>query len=316
MDAMNGHFTPPHEDTISTSALADDCAHLAELTRANPEVQYHVRYRETGSAHHGVLEGETIHRLVGDPFDGAQRTGETTSLDEVRLLAPVDPNRVSKVVGVAANTLGPDLEEVPPRSHPIWFTKLPTSITGPGGGIEVPEEASRLLHEGELVLVIGRRGRHISVEAAPDHIFGVTAGNDVTEFSWFGEEEGRGAPSRTVAKGTDTFAPLGPAIAVGLDYSDLEIVHRLNGEVTQRGSCGDRLQGPAELVSHLSRFTTLLPGDVVFTGAAPFEPDARREIRPGDELEAEIEGIGILRNRAVPMEGVRWDIMVSSPTAG
>lgn len=305
--ASYASFTPPHEREIPTDALAGDYAHLAEVTLANPAVTYHVRYEHAGETHYGTVRGETIEQLSSHYFDNPAPTGRTVPLSDVRLLAPLDPNKVSKAVGVAMNTTSPELAEVPAGSHPRWFTMLPTAITGPGGGVEVPQEARFFLHEAELVLVIGRPARHVTVEEAADYIWGVTAGNDISEFDWYGEKQERQSPGKVMAKATDTFAPIGPAIAVGLDYSDLDIIHRLNGKITQRGSCADRLQGPAQLVAHLSRFVTLLPGDIIFTGAAPFQPNAQRTAEPGDELEVEIEGIGRLRNRAVAMGGTPWE---------
>lgn len=300
-------FTPPHEREIATEALAGDYAHLAEVTNANPTVTYYVRYEHAGATHYGTVRGEAIEQLSSHYFDNPTPTGRTVRLSDVRLLAPLDPNKMSKVVGVAMNTTSAELPEVPERSHPRWFTMLPTAITGPGGGVEVPQESRLCLHEAEVVLVIGRPARHVTEEEAPDYIWGVTAGNDISEFDWYVEGQERQSPGKLMAKATDTFAPIGPAIAVGLDYSDLEIIHRLNGEITQRGSSADRLQGPAQLVAHLSRFVTLLPGDIIFTGAAPFQVNAQRTVQVGDELEVEIEGIGRLRNRAVAMPGIPWE---------
>jgi len=300
-------FTPPHPHEIPTGELAADYARLAEITEENPDASYHVRYDHSGDVAYGVLEGERIHELSTHYFANPERTGRTVPLGEVRLLAPLDPNRVSKVLGVAANTSGGDPAQVPPDSHPGWFAKLPTSITGPGGGFEVPEEAGDYIHEAEIVLVIGRQGRHLSVEEASDHIWGVTVGNDLTEFGWFTRPWDRRRPSPILGKISDTMAPIGPAIAVGLDYSDLSTTHHLNGTLTQRGSTADRLQRPAEVISHVSRWVTLLPGDIIFTGATPFEPGANKKIKPGDEIVAEIDRLGILRNRAVAMGGIRWE---------
>jgi 2-keto-4-pentenoate hydratase/2-oxohepta-3-ene-1,7-dioic acid hydratase in catechol pathway len=302
-----GDFTPPHEREIPTTALAADYARLAEITTENPDVSYHVRYDHEGRVAYGVLEGDLIHELDTHFFAHPERTGRTAPLDTVRLLAPLDPNRVSKVLGVAANTSGGDPASVPSDAHPGWFAKLPTSITGPGGGFEVPEEANYFIHEAELVLVIGRQGRHLSVDEAADHIWGVTVGNDLTELGWFTSAWDRGRPSPILGKISDTMAPIGPAIAVGLDYSDLATTHHINGTLTQRGSTADRLQRPAEVVSHVSRWVTLLPGDLIFTGATPFEPGADKRIEPGDEVVVEIDRLGILRNRAVAMGGVRWE---------
>lgn len=299
-------FAPPHENEIATADLATDRAHLASTAAANPSVRYFVRYRDDGGVHYGEVEGDRVHRLSTHFFADPTRTGDSAALADVRLLAPLDPNRVSKVIGVAMNTVSPDLRSVARNSHPRWFTKFPSSITGPGGGIEVPEESTQLIHEAEVVLVIGGATRNVSVEEASESIWGVTAGNDFTELDWIGEPRGREGPPRLMAKACDTFAALGPAIAVGLNYSDLAVTHRVDGTVTQQGGSGARLQTPAELVAHLSRFMTLLPGDVIYSGATPFVPDAQRIVTAGQELTVEIEGIGILRNRAVPMGGRPW----------
>ena len=301
------NFTPFHEREMPTEALAADYARLAEITLENPAVSYHVRFDHGGTVAYGVLEGDEIHELSTHYFANPERTGRRVSLSDARLLAPLDPNRVSKVLGVAANTSGPDMPSVPPASHPGWFTKLPSSITGPGGGFEVPVEATQYIHEAEIVLVIGRQGRHLSVEEAPDHVWGVTVGNDLTELGWFTGGWDRARPSPILGKIGDTMAPIGPAIAVGLDYADLRTTHHLNGTLTQNGSTADRLQPPAEIVSHVSRWVTLLPGDIIFTGATPFEPGANKVLKPGDEVVAEIERLGVLRNRAVAMGGVRWE---------
>ena len=300
-------FTPPHENEIATADLAGDRADLAVTAGANPDVRYYVRYRDAaGDAHYGEIEGDRVHRLTTHYFAEPARTGDSVALADVRLLAPLDPNRVSKVIGVAFNTINPDLASVAGNSHPRWFSKFPSSITGPGGGIEVPEESTQLIHEAEVVLVIGRTTRDVSVEEASASIWGVTAGNDLTELDWIGEPNGREGPPRLMAKACDTFAAIGPAIAVGLDYRDLSVTHRVDGEISQQGGSGARLQSPAELVSHLSRFLTLVPGDIIYAGATPFVPEATRIVRPGQELTVEIAGVGTLRNRAVKMSGRPW----------
>ena len=302
-----GSHALPGDPVIPIESLQEDYAHLAETTRANPDVSYYVRYLDGGEAHYGVLEGETIHQLSSHYFDSPSRTGETVDLMDVRLLSPLDPDRVSKILGVAVNTMRPQLADLPSEAHPRWFAKLPNSIIGTGDGIELPAEAGNLNYEAELILVIGREARHVSVEEAPDYIWGVTAGNDMSENTWYGEGAGREGPTRLISKATDTWAPMGPAIAVGLDYDDVRIIHRLNGEVTQDGTTSQLVQTPAELVSYLSRFMTLLPGDVIWTGTVLFEEGARRAMQVGDEITVEVEGIGIVRNQIVPMEGTRWE---------
>ncbi len=143
-------------------------------------------------------------------------------------------------------------------------------------------------YEGELVIVIGRRAKDVSPENALDFVFGVTAGNDVSERNW------QQADLQWFrAKASDTFAPIGPAIARGLNYDDLLVQTRVNGEVRQSERSKDLIYDIAEIVSYVSRYVTLVPGDVIFTGT----PQTTQALKPGDVVEIEVEGVGVLRNR-------------------
>ncbi len=263
------------------------------------DVTRYVRYQAGSRVAYGVLEGETIRELSGDPFSSPRRTGRTARLADVRLLAPLDPSRVGKVLGVAINSRRPGREQ--PVDHPRWFAKLPTSLIGPNDSIEHPPEATNLDWEGELVLVIGRRCRHVSVEEAPGCVFGVAVGNDVSENTWYGERAGLGEPTRLISKAADTWAALGPAIVAGLDYGDLRVDIRVNGEAVANGRTSQMLNNPARLVSYLSRYVTLLPGDLLYTGTYPTMPGRDNTIHPGDVIEVEIEQLGTLTNRVVAM---------------
>jgi 2-keto-4-pentenoate hydratase/2-oxohepta-3-ene-1,7-dioic acid hydratase in catechol pathway len=262
-------------------------------------VTRYVRYRLGDSVSFGVLDGETIRQLRGDLFANPTPTGRTVRLADVKLLAPVDPERVSKVLGVAVNSRRPGREQALP--HPRWFAKLPTSLNDPEGDIELPPEAANLNYEGELVVVIGKRGRHIPVERALDYVFGYTVGNDVSENTWYGERQGTDEPTRLISKAADTWATLGPVLVRGLEYRGLRVMTRLNGDVVNEGSTSDLVNDVPNLISNISRYVTLLPGDVLYTGTYRYLPDARRAIQPGDVIEVEIERIGRLRNRVVAM---------------
>jgi len=124
----------------------------------------------------------------------------------------------------------------------------------------------------------------------PEYIFGITCGNDVSERIWQKNDL-----QWFRAKAADTFAPLGPAVVQGLNYDDLHVTTRLNGEVRQSQSTKDLLFSVANLVSYISRFVTLLPGDLIYTGT----PGTTGQMNPGDVVEVEVEGVGILRNRVV-----------------
>ena len=262
----------------------------------------YVRYALGDETSWGILEGDTIRQLDGYLFDNPTPTGRSVSLADVKLLLPLDASRVSKVIGVAAAYDLPGHKRVVP--HPHWFSKLPTALNAHDADVELPEEATNFNFEGELVLIIGRQGRHIPVEAAADYVFGVTVGNDWSENTWFWEQQGIQEPSRFIAKSCDTWACLGTTIVRGLDYYDLGIEIRLNGELVAKGRTTEMTNTPARLVAYVSRFVTLMPGDVIYTGTvAPTSfPGVRREMQPGDVVEVEIEQVGLLRNRVVPMK--------------
>jgi 2-keto-4-pentenoate hydratase/2-oxohepta-3-ene-1,7-dioic acid hydratase in catechol pathway len=266
--------------------------------RLSAQTRY-VRYEQAGRVAYGLLDGETIREVSGDPFQSPRPTGRRVRAADVRLLAPLDPMRVGKVLGVAINTRRPGREQAVP--HPRWFAKMPTSLVGPDVEVEHPPEATNLDWEGELVLVIGRKARHVSVADAPGYVFGVTVGNDFSENTWYGERQGVNEPTRLISKSVDTWGALGPAIVTGVDYSDLQVQIRVNGETVATGRTSQLLNNPAQLVSYISRYITLLPGDLIYTGTYPTIQGKDNTVKPGDVVEVEIEQLGRLRNRIVPM---------------
>ena len=136
--------------------------------------------------------------------------------------------------------------------------------------------------------MIGKRAKNVSVAAAPQHVFGVTAGNDVSERDWQKNDL-----QWFRAKAADTFGPLGPVIVKGLNYGDLLLQTRVNGEVLQSQRTKDLLFDVPTLVSYISKYVTLEPGDLIYTGT----PGSTKAMKPGDVVEIEIEGVGVLRNR-------------------
>lgn len=269
------------------------------VVTAQEGVTRYVRYRQGDRVAFGILDGATIREMGGDLFGEHRPTGTTVLLDDVRLLAPVDPSRVSKVLGVAINSRRPGRDTA--VAHPRWFAKLPTSLNDPEGDIELPPDATNLNYEGELVVIIGRKGRHIPRDSALAYVFGYTVGNDVSENAWYGERQGDNEPTRLFAKAADSWAALGPVLVRGLDSRGLRVVTRLNGEVVNQGTTNDLINDVPNLISYLSRYVTLLPGDVLYTGTYRYLPDRRRRLESGDVVEVEIEGIGVLRNRVVAM---------------
>lgn len=250
---------------------------------AQDGVTRYVRYEAGGETSYGILEGETVRELDGGLFDDPAPTGRTHALSSVRLLAPVEP---SKVVAVGLNYQS-HLGDREPAEYPGLFAKYPTSIVGHGAAIVMPRDAGNLHYEGEMVIVIGRRAEDVPAERAHEYVFGVTAGNDVSERDW------QDADLQWLrAKGSDTFGPIGPAVATGLDYGDLLLRTRVNGEVRQSERTRDLIFDVPTIVSYVSRYVTLLPGDVIFTGT----PGSTRAMAPGDVVEVELEGVGVLRN--------------------
>ncbi len=253
---------------------------------AQPGVTRYVRYAHEGRTAYGLVEGETIRELAGSIFESARPTGRTVRLAEVKLLAPVEP---SKVIAVGLNYRS-HLGNRPVAEYPGLFAKLPTSIVGPNDEIVMPPDATDLHYEGELVIVIGRKAQNVPVSDALQYVFGVTAGNDVSERAWQ-----RNDLQWFRAKASDTFGPLGPVIARGLHYDNLLVQTRVNGEVRQSERTSDLIFNVPTIVSYVSRYVTLLPGDVIYTGT----PQSTKAMQPGDVVEVEVEGVGVLRNTVV-----------------
>jgi 2-keto-4-pentenoate hydratase/2-oxohepta-3-ene-1,7-dioic acid hydratase in catechol pathway len=230
-------------------------------------------------------DADVVRPLRGTFFEDPLPTGEEIPLDDVRLLAPVLP---SKVVAVGRNYAAHAAEfggEVP--EEPLVFLKPSTSVSGPGDPIPLPAISHRVDYEGELVVVIGRIARDVMAEEAYRHILGYTCGNDVT-LRDLQEKDGQWAR----AKGFDGSCPLGPWIETELDPTDVRIETRVNGESRQFATTADMVFGVATLLEFVTSFMTLLPGDVLMTGT----PEGVGPLGPGDRVEVEVDGIGVLAN--------------------
>ena len=256
------------------------------LLTAQSGVTRYVRYQHNNRIAYGIVEQNTVHEISGELFGTHRRTGTTTPLSQVKLLAPVVP---SKVIAVGLNYKS-HLAGRPVAAYPGLFAKYPTSIIGPEENIVRPPDAKNLHYEGELVLVIGKRASKVKPEEALQYIFGVTAGNDVSERDWQQADL-----QWWRAKSSDTFGPLGPMIVRGLNPNDLQVITRLNGEVRQQERTRDLIFNIETIVSYISQYVTLEPGDVIYTGT----PQTTRAMQPGDVVEIEVEGVGILRNKVV-----------------
>jgi len=238
---------------------------------------------------YGSVEPEGIRLHRGTPFIAWEPTETVVAWDQARLLAPVIP---TKIVAVGRNyadhaeEMGSDVPE-----SPVIFMKPPTSVVGPLHPVRLPAQSEEIHHEAELAVVIGKVTRNIRIEDLGPHILGYTAANDITA-----RDLQRSDGQWTRAKGFDTFCPLGPAIDTDVDPAEgLAVTARVNGDVRQAGSTADLVFGVGELVSFISSVMTLLPGDVILTGS----PAGVGPIIPGDRVEVEVEGIGVLVNPVV-----------------
>jgi len=225
---------------------------------------------------------------------------DSPAVDDADLAAPVP--RPQKILAIGLNyrahaeEAGLSLPE-----EPVVFAKLPSALAGPTDDIVVPAGRVRVDWEAELVVVIGRRGRRIPVEHGWAHVAGVTCGQDVSDR----EEQFRALRQFTMAKSFDTYAPIGPVLVTPdelEDPDDLAVRCRIDGEEVQSSRTNDLIFSVPELIAWASRICTLEPGDLIFTGTPGGVGDSRqppRYLSPGNVVETEIEGVGVMRNRVV-----------------
>ncbi len=260
---------------IAAAAIAD---------AADAQTRY-VRYEQAGDISWGELDGSTIRQLSDAPYLGGTRTGQTVSQSSVTMKAPVDP----KLIVMTAFNFRSHISGEP-AEYPGLFMVPTSSIIGSGENIVRPAGSENLHYEAEMVVVIGRRAVNVSPEDAPGYIFGVAAGNDVSERAWQ-----RGDLQWVRAKGSRSFNAVGPVLVAGLDYTNLQIEGRLNGEVRQGENTSDLIFDMNHMVSYISTYFTLEPGDLIWSGSM----GTTRAMEPGDVYEVEIEGVGVLRNQVV-----------------
>ena len=244
-----------------------------------------VRLAWKDKARYGLVEGDDVYGLDGDPFAAFERGERLAPLSGLRLLAPCAP---TKIVAVGRNYAEHAAEmggDVP--SEPLIFFKPPSAVIGPGEDIEYPALSKHVDYEAELAAVIGRRARNVSAKEALDYVLGYTCANDVTA-----RDLQRQDSQWTRAKGFDTFCPLGPWIVTGLDPNDLAVESRVNGQVRQRSRTSHMHFPVAELINYITQVMTLEPGDVIMTGT----PAGVGPLQPGDRVEIEVQGIGVLEN--------------------
>lgn len=239
-----------------------------------------------GTERVGALQGEEIALSRGTIFEPFSPAGATVKLGEVTLLPPVSP---SKVLCIGLNYRDHAAEVgAPLPTVPVVFMKASTAVIPHGAAIEQPSMVQHLDYECELAAVIGRTAKNVPESEALDYLLGYTCANDVTA-----RDYQRPDNQWEVAKGFDTFCPLGPWIATDVDpVAGLDISTRVNGELKQHSNTKNLIFTVPYLISYLSHIFTLLPGDVIITGT----PSGISRLTPGDEVVVEIEGIGALKN--------------------
>lgn len=245
-----------------------------------------VRYRYQGEGNVGLVDGEAVYAVEGDIFGEWERGERVASLQDVQLLAPVQP---SKIVCVGRNYAAHAAEhgaDVP--EEPLLFLKPPSAVIGPGTAIQLPALSSHVEHEAELAVVIGKRCRHVAPADAWDVVFGYTCANDVTARD-LQRSDGQWAR----AKGFDTFCPVGPAIVTDFVPADVDVSCHVNGEVRQRANTRDMVFDIPKLIAAVTVVMTLEPGDLLLTGT----PEGVSPITAGDSVEVEVAGLGVLQNQ-------------------
>jgi len=254
------------------------------------------RFQKDGRISYGVVEGNTIIAIEGDPFSEHSRTASKYPLHDIKLLVPVLPPTFY-AIGSNYRTHVIERSKVKGLAQPKFYDRprvgyrANSALVATGDNIVKPKNSSpRFEYEGELVAVIGKKARNVSPQEANDCIFGWTIGNDVTERDWQRDD-----PTNLRGKNSDTFKPMGPWIATGIDPRDMTTIVRLNSETVHSFPTGNMLFSAGEVISDISRTNTLSPGDVVWLGT----DELPRSIKPSDTIEIEISGIGVLRNSVV-----------------
>lgn len=267
------------------------CLQQAALA-ADGDVVKFARFRSGNQPKYGVVEGDKLYEISGSIFRNWKKTEVVHNLADLTLVVPTRARHVFAMAGNYKSHLAG--AEIPPKFQtPQPFLKTPSSLLRHEGRIVIPQNATEEVHyEAEMVVVIGKRASRVSKDEALDYVLGVTCGNDVSERFWQNDEEHKDVQWWR-AKGANTFGPCGPFIVSGLDYDNLLLTLRVNGEVKQQERTSQMIHDVATQISFITQHVTLLPGDLIFTGTS----GQTSALRAGDVVEVELEGVGVLRNR-------------------
>ena len=289
---------------------------MAAISHATAEVTL-VRFGPEGEEKPGIIDSEGqlrdlssyVNEITPETLSPAslQAIAELTLEDlpavagEPRLGVPL--TGIGKIIAIGFNYINHAAEmEVQLPDEPLTFMKATSALTGPFDQIIQPRNGQKLDYEAELVVVIGRRAQYISEEDVFDYIAGYTVGHDVSERAFQRERGGQ----FTKGKSADTFAPVGPYLVSTDQVEDIQalsIWSEVNGEMRQQGSTADMVFGVREIVSHLSQFMTLYPGDIIFTGTPAGVGDGMdppQYLKPGDIVRIGVEGLGEQRQIIAP----------------
>ena len=248
------------------------------------------RFEIDGTVLHGIVEGHAIKEISGSPLNDYSETGNSHNLQDVKLLSPVSPR---KIVAIGLNYRS-HLGDKPGPAAPEPFLKSSTTVVGQGDNIVIPkvaiEEGVKIQPEAELALVIGKDCKGATQENALDYVFAYTCGNDVSARDWQANDL-----QWARAKSSDTFGPIGPWMTTDLDPTNIQVICRVNGEEKQNQNTSDLLHPVTRIIEYVSSVITLQVGDVIMTGT----PGTPGDIHPGDVVEVELSGVGVLTNPVV-----------------
>ena len=248
------------------------------------------RFEIDGTVLHGIVEGHAIKEISGSPLNDYSETGNSHNLQDVKLLSPVSPR---KIVAIGLNYRS-HLGDKPGPAAPEPFLKSSTTVVGQGDNIVIPkvaiEEGVKIQPEAELALVIGKDCKGATQENALDYVFAYTCGNDVSARDWQANDL-----QWARAKSSDTFGPIGPWMTTDLDPTNIQVICRVKGEEKQNQNTSDLLHPVTRIIEYVSSVITLQVGDVIMTGT----PGTPGDIHPGDVVEVELSGVGVLTNPVV-----------------
>ena len=252
------------------------------LNLFSKEIQV-VKFEYENKTGYGIINKNIIEVLEDNIFKELKKQNRKIPLNKVKLLIPTKPQNVFAVGMNFASHLSSPSNLAPPL-----FFKSPSSLIGNDKTIVLPKDSSNVHFEGELVLIVGKKAKNISINDAPKYIFGVTVGNDLTERNWQGRDL-----QWMRAKASDGFGPIGSIITIGVDYNNLLLTTKLNGKIVQEENTKYMIHKPAKVLSYLSQYFTLMPGDLIYMGT----PGRTQKLNDGDVISVSIEKLGTVRNK-------------------